>query len=100
MNRSTIYEFLRKETDLELRFTKISNGNYPVLKAPLTWDSPFLIVNNWRITDFQAIVLFSNELVVRFSLCGDAQINIPYKNIEYIEVHDELDIGYQKLYHK
>ena len=100
MNRSTIYEFLRKETDLDLRFTKIGKGNYPVLKAPFNWDMPFLIINKWRITDFQAVILFSNELVVRFSLCGDAQINIPYHEIEYIEVHDELEIGYQKLYHK
>lgn len=98
MNRSTIYEFLRKDTDLELRFTKIGKGHYPVLKVPDIWQMPFLIINKWRITDFQAIMLFSNELVVRFGIYDDAQINIPYKDIDYIEVHEDMDIGYMVLH--
>lgn len=99
MNRSTIYEFLRNDTDLMLRYRKIGKGNYPVLVAPYKWETPILMVNNWRITDFQAVMLFSNEFVVRFGTTIDAQINIPYKDIDYIEVHEDMDIGYMKLYH-
>ena len=98
MNRSLIYEFLREETDLELRFTKIGKGSYPVLRIPFKWDQSYLLINNMRITDFQAIMLFSKELVVRFMIGGDCQINIPYKDIEYIEVREDMDIPYQSLY--
>lgn len=98
MNRSTIYEFLRKETPLELRFRKIGKGNYPVLQVPYKWDSSFLYINSMRVTDFQAIMLFSNELVVRFMIGGDCQLNIPYKDIDYIRIYNDEDIGYQELY--
>ena len=98
MNRSTIFEFLRRDTELNLRYSKIGTGSYPVLVVPDNWDKSYLIINKWRITDFQSIMLFSKELVVRFSIFDDMQINIPYKDIEYIEVHDEIDIGYMSLH--
>ena len=31
-------------------------------------------------------------------LAGWCQINIPYKDIEYIEVREDMDIRYQSLY--
>lgn len=98
MNRSTIYEHLRKDTELELRFTKIGKGNYPVLRIPYSWQESYLLINSVRITDFQAIILFSNELVVRFSIHDDWQINIPYSDIEYLEVRNDLDLGYTYLH--
>ena len=98
MNRSTIYEFLRNDSKLEQRFIKIGNGSYPVLKVPDKWDTSFLLVNSMRIEDFQSIILFSNELVVRFMVYGDCQINIPYKDIEYLEVQEDMDIGYACLH--
>ena len=98
MNRSTIYEFLRNDSKLEQRFIKIGNGSYPVLKVPDKWDNSFLLINSMRIEDFQSIILFSNELVVRFMVYGDCQINIPYKDIEYLEVQEDMDIGYACLH--
>ncbi|WP_458456495.1 hypothetical protein [Methanobrevibacter sp.] len=98
MNRSTIYEFLRKDTELELRFWKIGKGNYPVMKVPYNWEHSYLIINNTRFTDYEALVLFSNELVVRFNTYNEMQVNIPYKDIEYIEVKEFLDIGYMGLH--
>ena len=98
MNRSTIYEYLRKDTDLNLKFLKLGNGNYPVLQVPYDWEMSFLLINNIRVTDFQAVILYSTDLVVRFSPYDDWQVNIPYKDIEYIEVREFLDIGYIGLY--
>lgn len=98
MNRSTIYEFLRNDTELELRFLKIGKGNYPVLRIPYRWEESYLIINNTRFTGFQAVILFSNELVVRFDKFSDDQVNIPYKDITYIEVRNDIDIGYMALH--
>lgn len=98
MNRSTIYEFLRKDSPLELRFTKIGKGSYPVMVVPLKWDESFLLINGMRFTNFQSIILFSNEMAVRFMMYGDCQVNIPYKDIEYLEVCEELDVGYMALH--
>ena len=105
MNRNTLFKFLRNDSELELRYTKIGKGSYPVLRVPYIWEHSYLLINNVRITDFQAVILFSNELVVRFSIHNDWQINIPYRDIEYLEVRDDLDIGYsylhkdKKMYH-
>lgn len=98
MNRSTIYEFLRKDTNLELRFTKIGKGNYPVMRCPDKWDESYLLINNMVITNFQAILLFSNEIAIRFMMYGDCQVNIPYKDIEYFEVKEDMYIGYSYLH--
>ena len=98
MNRSTIFEFLRNDTDLELRYTKIGKGNYPVLRVPYDWEHSYLLINKVRITDFQAVILFSNELVVRFSVYDNWQINIPYREIDYFEVKEDMDIGYSYLH--
>lgn len=98
-NRSTLYHFF-KEQDFPMRFWTIGNGRYKVFQAPYKWDQSFLMINNMRITDFQSVVLFSSELVVRFSQFNSCQINIPYKDIDYIAVSDRADIGYQELYMK
>ena len=98
MNRSTIFEFLRKDTELELRYWKIGKGNYPVLRVPWKWEHSYLLINGMRFTDFEAVVLFSNELVVRFDTYNEMQVNIPYKDIEYLEVKEHLDIGYIGLH--
>jgi len=98
MNRSTIWEYLRNDTDLEMKFTKIGSGSYPVMAVPLMWDESYLLINSMRFTEFQSIILFSNELVVRYCIYGDMQVNIPYRDIEYIEVREDMDIGYMALH--
>lgn len=98
MNRSTIYEYLRNDTELNLKFLKLGKGNYPVLQVPYKWEMSFLLINSIRITDFHSVILYSNELVIRFSPFDDWQVNIPYKDIDYIEVREFLDIGYLGLY--
>ena len=98
MNRSTIWEFLRKDSLLEQRFTKIGKGSYPVMVVPYKWDESYLLINGMRFTNFQSIILFSNEMAIRFMMYGDCQVNIPYKDIEFIEVRDFMDIGYQALH--
>ena len=97
-NRSTLYRFFNYETDLMMKFLRIGKGQYKVFQVPWDWDTSYLLINNMRITDFQAVILFSNELVVRFEVYGERQINIPYKDIEYIAVSNDLDIGYRELY--
>ena len=98
MNRSTIFEHLRNDTDLNLKYLKVGKGSYPVLQVPFDWEMSFLLVNSIRVTDFHSLILYSNELVVRFNIFDDWQINIPYKDIESIEVREFLDIGYIGLY--
>lgn len=98
MNRSTIYEFLQKDTELEYASTVISNRKYMVFRCPWKWEESYLLINKSRITNFQSVILFSNELVVRFGITDDRQVNIPYKDIDYLEVRNDLDIGYSYLY--
>lgn len=98
MNRSTIYEFLKDETDLLLRFTHVGKGKYTIFIVPYAWNESYLLINGMRITDFQSIILFTNELVVRFWVNHDCQINIPYKDIEFIEVRENMNIGYKALH--
>lgn len=98
MNRSTIYEYLRNSVEMEIRYWKIGKGNFPVLLPPYRWDRAFLLVNGSRFTDFRMIILFSSELVVRFDQYNEQQVNIPYKDIEYIEVCEDIDIGYEALW--
>lgn len=108
MNRSTIFEYLKKDSGLELVYTKIGKGNYPVLRVPFKWETGYLLINGSRFENIQSVILFSSELVVRFMMYGDCQVNVPYKDIEYIEVlnDDNFETGYQglhqgkKLYHQ
>lgn len=96
-NRSTLYEFF-KETDLFFAYTEISGRKYKVFQIPWAWDKSYLIINNVRITHFQSVILFTNELVVRFSKYDDWQINIPYKSIKTIAVTEDLDLKYERLH--
>lgn len=96
-NRSTLYHYF-KDQELNMKMMKIGKGRYKVFQVPLEWDNSYLLINNMRITDFQAVILFTNELVVRFGIYDDMQINIPYRNIEYIEVSNDLDIGYEGIH--
>ncbi len=98
MNRSTIYDFLVKETDLKYTFTYINKRKYVVFPVPYDWDKPYLMINSARIKNFQSIILFTNELVVRFDTYDDWQINIPYKDIEYLEVIKDIDVRLLGLY--
>lgn len=99
MNRSTIFDFLKKDSGLEIRYWKIHNGNYPVMVVPYRWDHCFLLINGLRFTDFEVLILYSNELVVKYNnTYDDSQVNIPYRDIEYIEVREYLDIGYMGLH--
>ena len=96
-NRSTLYHYF-KDTGLDMKMLKIGKGVYKVFQVPYDWEMGYLTINSMRITDFQAVILFTNELVVRFSTYEDVQINIPYKSIEYIKVEDGIHIGYQGLH--
>lgn len=98
MNRNTIYQFLRDETDLKIRKINISGGNYLIAIVPYEWDTAFLYINNMRITSFQSIILFSGELAVRFGVYEDYQVNIPYKDISSLEVREDEEVGYMKLH--
>lgn len=98
MNRSITYEYLRNDAGLEVRYIKIGTGQYPVLVVPYTWDNSYLLINNMRFTDFQSIILFSHELVVRFYEYDDSQVNIPYGDIEYLEVREDLNLGFIGLH--
>ena len=99
MNRSTIYDFINKDTGLEQRYWKIANGNYPVFKMPYDWDHGYLFVNNIMFSDFEIIILFSSDMVVKFDTytSNNRQVNIKYRDINSIEVRRDLDIGYLKL---
>jgi hypothetical protein len=84
MNRSTIYEFLQNETELIYTSLNIGKGKYIVFMTPWAWENSYLLINNMRFTDFHSLILFSNELVVRFDKYLDQQVNIPYKDIEIL----------------
>lgn len=96
-NRSTLYYYF-KEQGLPLRYTKIGKGRYRVFQTHPDWETGYLIINEVRITDFQAVILFTNELVVRFGVYDNQQINIPYKIIKSIEVKGDLNIGYHGIH--
>ena len=96
-NRSTLYNYL-KDTELFFSFTEINNRKYKVFQIPYIWEHSYLMINDMRITDFQSVILFTNELVVRFSKYDDWQINIPYKSIKSIGITNDLDLGYQELH--
>lgn len=96
-NRSTLYYYF-KDTELNMKMMKIGKGTYKVFQIPYDWDESYLLINDVRITDFQAVILFSNELVVRFSNYDNWQVNIPYRSIKTLSVTKDLNVGYQELY--
>ena len=97
-NRSTLYHYF-KDTGMQLRHTKIGRGNYKVFLPDYKWDTIYLTINGVRFTDFQSIILFTNELVVRFnSMYDKSQVNIPYRIIKTIQLDNDLDIGYEELH--
>lgn len=96
-NRSSLYEFF-KGLDFPMRFTNKGKGRYKVFQVPYKWENSYLMINDIRITDFQSVILYTNELVVRFSIYDEWQVNIPYKSIKKISVSNEEDIGYEELY--
>jgi len=98
MNRQTIYEYLNKDTDLTFSFAHHGKGKYPIFIVPYKWETSFILINNMRVTDFQSIILYSNELVVRFWVKDDCQVNIPYKDIEYFEVRENINVAYMGLH--
>ena len=98
-NRSTLYHYFHYDTPLELRFIKRGKGRYKVFKIPDEWEGhSYLLINDVRIKDFQAVIIYTNELVVRFGKTLDCQINIPYKVIKYIEVLDSMMIPYEGVH--
>ena len=98
MNRSTIFDFLLNKSGLINSYEKISNGAYPIFVVPYKWDYAVLLVNGSKIITFEKLILFSSELVVKFETLSDSQVNIPYKDIEYIEVRQDMHIGYMGLH--
>ena len=97
-NRSTLYHYF-KDTGLEMRMLKIGKGTYKVFVVPFDWDNVYLIINGVRFTDFQSVILFTNELVVRYcSEYDDCQVNIPYRIIKTIKLDNELHIGFEELH--
>lgn len=98
INRSTLYDYLQHHTDLVLRYMKKGRGTYKVFTIPEEWEKSYLLIDDWRITDFQALVIYTNELVVRFGRYNNSQINIPYTSIDSLEVREKYDIPYEKVY--
>lgn len=96
-NRSTLYHFF-KDNGFNMKSLKIGKGTYKVFQVPDDWEISYLMINEVRITDFHSVIIFTNELVVRFSLYDDCQINIPYSTIKYIEVKDSMYLGYHGLH--
>lgn len=97
-NRSTLYHYFN-DNGMQIRFMKIGKGSYKVFIPDYKWDSVYLTVNSVRFTDFQAVILFSNELVIRYgSIYDNSQVNIPYRLIKTIQLDNELDIGYEELH--
>ena len=94
MNRSTIYNYLMRDTELNFMEMKVGKGRYKCFYAPWDWENSFLYINNTRIRNFRDIILFSSELVVRFDRHDDWQVNVPYKDINHIEVIRDEYIGY------
>ena len=97
-NRSTLYYYFKK-TGMQMKHIKIGRGTYKVFLPDYKWDSVYLTINGVRFTDFQSIIIFTNELVVRFgSIYDSSQVNIPYYLIKEIQIDNELDIKYEKLH--
>lgn len=96
-NRSSLYHFFM-DLDFPLKHIKIGKGTYKVFQTPYKWDDSYLLINDIRITDFSSVILFTNELVVRFDNYNNWQVNIPYKSIKTISATPDLDIGYQELH--
>jgi len=97
-NRSTLYHYFT-DCGLQMKTLKIGKGRYKVFIPPFKWDTIYLTINETRFTDFQAVILFTNELVVRFgNMYDNSQVNIPYRVIKTIELDNELDIGYEQLH--
>ena len=96
-NRSTLYHFF-KDNGFQMKSLKIGKGVYKVFQVPYDWEMAYLMINDVRITDFESVIIFTNELVVRFNQFEDWQINIPYATIQYIEVSNDLDLGYHGLH--
>lgn len=96
-NRNTLYHYF-KDVGFMMRSLKIGKGVYKVFIPDYKWDTVYLTINGVRFTDFQAVILFTNELVVRYTEYGKSQVNIPYKLIETIQFDNELDIGYEELH--
>ena len=96
-NRSTLYHYF-KDCGMQLRFTYINDRQYKVFIPDYKWDDVYLTVNGIRFTDFQSLIIFTNELVVRFSMYDTSQVNIPYRLIESIQLDNDLDIGYEELH--
>ena len=98
VNRSTLYNYLQYKTELTLRYMKKGRGRFKVYIVPEEWRKSYLLINNVRITDFQALVLYTNELVVRFGRYDSSQINIPYREIKCLEIRNDLDIPYERIF--
>lgn len=97
-NRSTLYNYFKDK--MEWKTLKIGKGVYKVFIPDYKWDSVYLTINDdIRFTDFQSIILFTNELVVRYgNIYDNSQVNIPYKLIKTIELDNDLYLGYEKLH--
>ena len=97
-NRNTLYHYF-KDSGMLLRFTYINDRQYKVFIPEYKWENVYLTINgSIRFTDFQSIILFSNELVVRFNMYDTCQVNIPYRLIDTVQIDNELDIGYEEIH--
>ena len=89
MNRSEIYEILHDK--LRLYSVKHNGRVYIKFHPDKFWDWCMLKINNSFIRDFTEVYICTNELVIR-GLYDKMQINIPYKDIDILEVYgDEED---------
>ena len=82
MNRSEVYEILSKE--LNIYRSNVNGKTYLKLYIPYCEDST-LKVNNSYIKGFNMVYICTHELVVRDKYAF-LQVNIPYRDIEELEV--------------
>lgn len=96
-NRSTLYHYF-KDCGMQMRFTNINNRRYKVFIPDYKWEDTYLTINGFRFANFQSIIIFTNELVIRYNMSDNIQVNIPYKLIESIQLDNDLDIGYEEIH--
>ena len=66
----------------------VNKRPYNKLYVPRDWETSYLMTDSIIITDFNEVYLCSDELVIRGKY-ESLQINIKYKDMEFIEVGGE-----------
>lgn len=87
MNRNEVYWALI-DGGLNNYKVIVNKRPYNKLYIPRDWETSYLMTDSIIITDFNEVYLCSDELVIRGKY-EPLQINIKYKDMEFIEVGGE-----------